>query len=64
MIGGGYSTLGVTATAEIIDLETTKSNCLNFPLLPRGGFGSAGAFVDNDHPIVCGGFNYVDAFDR
>ena len=42
---------------EIIDLETTKSNCPNFPALPQAVFGAAGAFVDNANPIVCGGFD-------
>jgi hypothetical protein len=60
MVAGGTSatsSIGVTNIVEIIDLETTKSNCPNFPTLPHLGYALAGSFVDNDHPIVCGG-NY------
>ncbi len=64
MIAGGSNDIEITNVVEIINLETTKSNCLNFPLLPRVGFGAAGAFVDNDHPIVCGGWNPTNLYDR
>jgi hypothetical protein len=64
MVAGGVNTIGVTSIVEIIDLETTKSNCANFPLLPRVGFGEAGTFVGNDHPIVCGGWNSINKYDR
>jgi hypothetical protein len=64
MVAGGVNTIGVTSIVEIIDVETTKSNCANFPLLPRVGFGGAGTFFDNDHPIVCGGWNSINKYDR
>lgn len=64
MVAGGYSANGVTGIAEIVDLETAKSNCSNLPLLPRGGFGAAGSLVNIDNPIVCGGFNYNNFYDR
>ena len=57
MVTSGNTAIGVSDTVEIIDLETTKSNCANFPSLPPGGIGASGFFVDSDHPIVCGGFS-------
>jgi hypothetical protein len=62
MVGGGNNDIGVFDIVEIIDLETTKSNCANVPVLPCGVIGASGFFVDNDHPIVCGGWNDVTKF--
>jgi|FrelakmetLWP11LW_1041352.scaffolds.fasta_scaffold331271_1 hypothetical protein len=64
MIAGGINSIEITNIVEIIDLETTKSICSNFPALPRIGYTALGLFVDNDHPIVCGGFNYQNEFDK
>jgi hypothetical protein len=57
MVTSGNTANGASDTVEIIDLETTRSNCQNFPLLPSDGRGGSGAFVDNAHPIVCGGYD-------
>jgi hypothetical protein len=62
MVGGGINEIGVFDILEIIDLETTKSNCANFPPLPLRGIGASGFFVDDDHPIVCGGWNTETKF--
>ncbi len=59
MITSGNTAIGVSDSVEIIDLETSKSNCPNFPPLPLGVTGASGFFVDNDHPIVCGGFHFT-----
>ncbi len=63
MVTAGYRATGVNNIVEIIDLETTKSNCPDFPVLPRLGYGAVGAFADNAHPIVCGGYDATNGFD-
>ena len=62
MVAGGSNAIEVTNIVEIVDLETTRSNCPNFPLLPRVGYTAAGTFVD--HPMVCGGYFSQSQFDR
>jgi hypothetical protein len=64
MVGGGKNDFGVFNILETVDLETRKSNCANFPALPSGGLAASGFFVDNDHPIVCGGWNLETGFVR
>ena len=62
LVTGGYRATGVNNFVEIIDLETTKSNCPDFPVLPQVGYGAAGALVENAHPIICGGFDSTIVF--
>ena len=56
MAGGGDTAIGLTKNVEIIDLETTKSNCPNLPFLPKAGYGQMGHFVYKSNPLVCGGY--------
>jgi hypothetical protein len=63
LVTAGYRATGVNSFVEIIDLETTKSNCPDFPVLPRLGYGAAGTFADNAHPIVCGGYDSTNGYD-
>ena len=64
MVAGGCRATGLYDVAEIIDLETTKSKCPNFPVLPQAGYGACGTFVDNAHPIVCGGYDSITGCDK
>ncbi len=56
LVAGGITDTGATSKVEVIDLETTKSNCSNLPSLPRVGYGSSGFFGYNDTAIICGGY--------
>ena len=58
LIAAGDTATGKTNSVEIIDLETTRSNCSNFPLLPRTGYALSGYFGYNNSPLVCGGIYY------
>jgi hypothetical protein len=57
LIAGGYSINGYTDAVEVIDLETTMSNCTNFPPLPRAASGPTGQFGYKDKPLICGGYS-------
>ena len=56
LVAGGSNALGYTNNVEIIDIETTRSNCPNFPVLPVYGYGKIGLFGYNNNPMVCGGY--------
>ena len=55
LVAGGDTATGSTSNVEIIDLETTRSNCSNLQLMPNIAYGLSGYFGYNNNPLVCGG---------
>jgi hypothetical protein len=60
LVVGGYSETGAAiSSAEVIDLETSATACVNFTSFPapfRGGVGGLGL---SNEPLTCQGMNLI-----
>jgi hypothetical protein len=55
MVAGGSAISGYTDSVEIVDLESTKSNCGKLASLPAKVFAPTGILGDDGKAVVCGG---------
>jgi hypothetical protein len=56
LVGHGFWQYGITNNFEVIDLSMPSSVCQDLPNFPYSGFGSVGELMQQDHPLICGGF--------
>jgi hypothetical protein len=56
MVVGGDSSLGTSNYVEIVDIESTRTNCPSLPSLPIRSYQLLGTFGYNESAIVCGGY--------
>ena len=64
MVIGGSRAGAFSGAVEIIDLETTMSNCLLFTPLPTLMYSGMGYFGHNNTAIVCGGLSTTNTVDN
>ena len=48
-------------TVEIIDLESSASSCANLGDFPKSRYTSIGGLDFNDNPMLCAGYEFLDA---
>jgi len=62
LVGLGYTANGETDNFEIIDLSMPSSTCQNLPNFPHKTLGPVGELIQQDYPLICGGFNIKQCY--
>jgi len=56
LIGAGETESAKDIEVEIIDLESSSSNCSNLKDFPKATHGAISGLDFNDNPVICGGY--------
>jgi hypothetical protein len=64
LVGLGRTANGNTDNFEIIDLSMPSSNCQNLPNFPYTTEGTVGELIEQDYPLICGGFNIKQCYSH
>ena len=56
---GGYVEPGLFSSAEVIDLETSATTCVDFPYFPSTFEGGVGGLGLRNEPLTCQGMNFI-----
>ena len=62
LVGVGITESGKGTEVEIIDLETSLSNCSNLKDFPQSTYRAIGGLEFNDNPVICGGVYTQECF--
>lgn len=63
MVGVGRSENNKWTEVEIVDLESSATNCLSLEDFPKPRYGAIGGLDFNDNPLICGGLESNDIKD-
>jgi len=56
LVGAGETESAKDIEVEIIDLESSSSNCSNLKDFPKATHGAISGLDFNDNPVICGGY--------
>ena len=60
MVAAGFTSTGTTDSVEIIDLESSATNC-SIQSFPIHVYGSSGGLSFQEVPVICGGLSNSSA---